>query len=287
MQGKKITIFLMDGETTGRVKCSLGNWTGVAYKIPRLALEECSDITCLKQSGVYILFGGIESDTKPVIYVGQAVERKNGEGLLSRLLEHKRNPDKDYWNEAIVLTTNDNHLGPTEVSYLENRFCNLAKETNRCIVKNGNEPNPGNVTEETKCELEEFMDYAKVIIGTLGKNVFEPLTSDSKPKQKVYYLKRHVKRSNKTVTATLKQTNEGFVVRKDSMIEKKETVGLPASIKALRDTAKISSNGILLEDVLISSPSYAASFVLGGIANGLTEWKTAKGKSMKDIEEGK
>lgn len=35
MRGKSINLFLMDGEPNGRMKCTLANWTGVAYKIPR------------------------------------------------------------------------------------------------------------------------------------------------------------------------------------------------------------------------------------------------------------
>lgn len=32
-RGKSINLFLMDGTATGRVKCTLANWTGVAYKM--------------------------------------------------------------------------------------------------------------------------------------------------------------------------------------------------------------------------------------------------------------
>lgn len=34
MRGKNINLFLMDGEASGRIKCTLANWTGIAYKIP-------------------------------------------------------------------------------------------------------------------------------------------------------------------------------------------------------------------------------------------------------------
>ena len=44
----------MDGEPSGRIKCSLANWTGIAYKIPRTALDKCKDLDILKQSGVYL-----------------------------------------------------------------------------------------------------------------------------------------------------------------------------------------------------------------------------------------
>lgn len=174
-RGKSIQLFLMDGEASGRIKCTLANWTGVAFKIPRTELDKCKDRDDLKQSGVYFLFGTSDETGKGVVYIGQAGARKNGEGILNRLQEHKRNPEKDYWTEAIVFTTSNNSLGATEISYLENRFCNMALAANRYEVRNGNDPTPGNITEEKESEMEEFIDYAKVIMGTLGHKLFEPL----------------------------------------------------------------------------------------------------------------
>ena len=43
-------------------------------------------------------------------------------------------------------------------------------------------------------------------------------------------------------------------------------------------------NGVLQEDVLFFSPSYAAMFVIGKSANGLTIWKDEDGHSLKEIE---
>jgi hypothetical protein len=40
----------MDGEASGRIKCTLANWTGVAYKIPRTALDLCKEHDDLKQA---------------------------------------------------------------------------------------------------------------------------------------------------------------------------------------------------------------------------------------------
>ena len=81
----------------GRTKCTLANWTGIAYKIPRIMLEQCKDRKNLKQSGVYFLFGASEKeDREKAVYVGQAIVRKAGEGLLNRLQEHRRNPKEDY-----------------------------------------------------------------------------------------------------------------------------------------------------------------------------------------------
>ena len=49
--GKNIQLFLMDGDAAGRIKCTLANWTGVAFKIPRTELDKCKDRDDLKQSG--------------------------------------------------------------------------------------------------------------------------------------------------------------------------------------------------------------------------------------------
>ena len=65
-----------------------------------------------------------------------------------RVNEHLK--DEFYFSEAVMFTTSDNSWGPTEISYLENKFTNLAIDTDRYKVRNGNDPNPGNVTEEKR-----------------------------------------------------------------------------------------------------------------------------------------
>jgi len=42
-----------------------------------------------------------------------------------------------------MFSTTHNSFGPTEISYLENRFCNMVLQASRYIAKNGNDPNPG------------------------------------------------------------------------------------------------------------------------------------------------
>ena len=291
-RGKSINLFLMDGTPNGRIKCTLANWTGVAYKIPRTELDKCKGREDLSQSGVYFLFGTSDQTDDNMVYIGQAGVRKNGEGILYRLIEHKRNPDKDYWTEAVVFTTSNNSFGPTEISYLENRFCRLAVEANRYVVKNMNDPAPGNITEEKESELEEFIDYAKIIMGALGHKLFEPLTDKNKAatteesaeEELHLFMKRRSRKSGKVIEASCKRTNEGFVVLQGSHIETIDSESIPSAIKERRRKAKIDENGILQENILFRSPSYAAAFVIGGHVNGLAEWKTTDGVSLKEIE---
>lgn len=65
-RGKNINLFLIDGEASGRIKCTMANWVGIAYKIPRTELERCQERDDLKQSGVYFLFGVSEKTGKDI-----------------------------------------------------------------------------------------------------------------------------------------------------------------------------------------------------------------------------
>lgn len=293
-RGKSINLFLMDGDANGRMKCTLANWTGVAYKIPRTELDKCKERDDLKQSGVYFLFGKTEETGESVVYIGQAGARKNGEGILNRLQEHKRNPEKDYWTEAIVFTTSNNSFGPTEISYLENRFCGLAVQAKRYVVKNGNDPTPGNITEEKESELEEFIDNAKIIMGTLGHKVFIPLvvttpaptatenaaTITDTSDELLYF-------DHSGVKATGKRTSEGFVVLKGSQISAKLTKSCPDPTLRNREkyAAKADDNFMLTEDILFTSPSAAASYIGGASLSGNATWRNAQGITLKNIEE--
>ena len=142
--------------------------------------------------------------------------------------------------------------------------------------------------------MEEFIDYAKIVMGTFGYKIFEPLIEvkknnepssiSSENKELLLHLKRKSRKSGQVIEANCKQTNEGFVVLKGSHIETIDSDSIPPGIKESRQKASIDDNGILQEDVLFRSPSYAAAFVIGGHVNGLTSWETADGKTLKEIE---
>lgn len=296
-RGKNIQLFLIDGDASGRIKCTLANWTGVAYKLSRNDLKKCKDREDLAQSGVYFLFGTSDKTEDNVVYVGQAGIRKNGEGILGRLQEHKKDDRKDYWTEAVVFTTSNNSFGPTEISYLEHRFTSIAQTAKRYTIKNANEPvSGGTPTEEKESELEEFIDHARLIMGVLGHKVFEPYikskcTADddilADNNENLLFLSRTIKKTGITVKATCMRTPEGFVVRKGAKINLDDFDYIPHGAKVRREIAKkdkIDENGILLEDMLFNSATYASCFVIGANSNGQTRWKNAEGKSLREIE---
>ncbi len=69
--GKTIKIFLIDGDPNGRMSCEISNWSGKAYKIPRVKVRDCSDREDLNNTGVYLLFGKDEEEVD-LVYIGEA-----------------------------------------------------------------------------------------------------------------------------------------------------------------------------------------------------------------------
>lgn len=289
-RGKNVNVFLIDGRATGRIKCTLANWTGVAYKIPRTDIERSEDIELLNKSGVYFLFGTDDEDVSPSVYIGQARARKNGKGPLQRLGEHRRDRAKDYWTEAIILTTRDREetLGATELSYLEHTFTVKAKEAGRYTVRNENEPSRGQVTEEKESEMEDFIDYAELLLGILGHDVLTPLTKTSgnhKTEGEPLYITRKITGVGE-VQGRGRQTEEGFVVLKGSVISPitDHTVSNKIGKRREEALAHCDKRGRIDRNYIFPSPSAAAVFVIGKSANGWAEWKNGDKKTLDELE---
>lgn len=288
IEQENVNSFLLDGQPTGVIECSVPFWSGKIFKIPRTKLDDCKDYPELKQSGIYFLLGEDENLGKKVAYVGQARTRQNDEGILNRLREHRADTRKSYWTEALVVTSDNNALGSTEISYLENAFYKLAKEANRYEIKNENLPSKGNMTKQQISSMLKFIEMTKKIIGTIGYKIFIPLVGITTEKNKndseeIFYLRRKCKGSD--VDAMAKQTDEGFVVLKGSRIAEGEAPNIRCrSVHEKRAKAKRDRKGLLAENILFKSPSGGAMFVVANSANGLTEWKNKDGKSIKDLK---
>lgn len=276
--GKTIKIFLIDGDPNGRMSCELSNWTGKAYKIPRIKIKECTDRDDLISTGVYLLFGKDE-EGKDLVYIGEA------ESILKRLTQHLN--QKDFWNETIVFISKDDNLNKAHIKYIENRLHNLALSAKRYKVENSMIPTQSSISESDRAEMEEFIENIKMLVNTLGHKVFDE-KREFKPKQKQETF------SIKAVRGADGQgepSSDGFVVFKGSKAAATIVNSMTPSFITLRQ--KLINEGVLVdkgeyyefsEDSIFSSPSTAAVMVMGRNANGLTEWKQKDGKTLKEFE---
>lgn len=284
--GKSIELFLVNGTADSLITAELSNWNGKAIKIPRIEVPIC-DREDIKQAGVYFLF--CKEDTgKDSVYIGEAENVK--ERLIQHLRDAQSEKEKYYWNTAVIFIGRD--LNKALIRYLENRFVEIARKCNRYEVLTKNTYKNTVLKESQVASMEEFVDNVRVLINTLGYKVLETYTNvtpkeesigDAEKKEDLkLYLERVIKNVGK-VEAQGAITSEGFIVLKGSQISPIDDSTVPESIKEQRHTSNI-VDGVLQEDILFSSPSGAAMFVVGKSDNGLTRWKDVNGRTLKEIE---
>ena len=280
--GKTIKLFLMDTDPNGRIICELSNWTGKAYRIPRGKVKDCADRAELKSTAVYILFGGAESSTtKPKAYIGEA------ENAYSRLVQHIS--EKEFWNEAVVFISKDENLNKAHIKYLESRLFELASAAERYEIQNGNKPTRSSISESDQAEMEEFIEYVRMLVNTLNFKVFEPLVKENtnlEGDSEELYLK-----GARGAAGRGKRVVDGFVVFKGSEAATSTVPSFQKGFNSLRDelieneAIKDHQGKLIFDaDYLFSSPSAAAAVIMGRSANGLLEWKDKSGKTLKEIE---
>jgi hypothetical protein len=163
----------------------------------------------------------------------------------------------------------------------------IAKFANRYKVDNSIIPTQSSISESDKAEMEEFIEYIKLLVNTLGHKVFEE-KREFKPtqKQETFFIK-----AARGADGQGEPTSDGFVVFKGSKAAATIVSSMTKNFINLRD--KLISEGILLDkgdflefndDYIFTSPSTAAVIIMGRNANGLSEWKSKNGKTLKDFE---
>jgi predicted GIY-YIG superfamily endonuclease len=276
--GKTIELFLVNGTADSIVTAELSNWNGKAIKIPRIEVQSCNreDIT---QAGVYFLFCK-EDNGSDSVYIGESENVK--ERLIQHLRDYQTDKEKYYWTTAVIFTGRD--LNKTLIRYLEYRLVEIAKECKRYKILTKNTYANTVIKESERAVMEEFIDDIKVVINTLGYKVIEPLLQKNESGAEdsdLLYL------SSGSAKATGKTTTEGFVVLQGAVINDKIAQSAGSGIINMRekyiDEEKV-KDLITTEDLLFSSSSAAASFILGYSVSGPRKWKDKNGRTLREIE---
>lgn len=286
--GRSIKIFLSDGSPTGLRHIEIANWSGQAIACPRSRFNDLQKWEEAKRPGVYLLFEKHSTDDKNTVYIGES------ENVYNRICNHDKN--KDFWNEVIIFTSKDENLTKSHIKYLESRLTIITKEIDRYNLENSNTPTQSILPRADVAAMEEYIENCKLLLGTLGHKLLEPINSvvsnSDNNIQENTILGRLFYLSVNGITASGKLTDEGFVLLKDSQISKTSTNSIPNNIKLFRERL-ISENilqekqkyFLLIKDIIISSSSFAAAFVVGTSRSGPQSWKDKNGKTMKYIEE--
>ena len=274
MAGKNIRIFLIEGTPNQRLYCELSNWNGRVYRIPRNEIKISEDRRDLLYTSAYVLLGK-NDDGAILAYIGEC------DNARDRLLQHLK--QKDFWNEVIVFIRTDNSLNKAHVKYIEKRLYDIANEMGRCILVNGNQPGGASISESDAAEIDEYIDNARILTNALGIKIFEPVISVTQTPQEKEANSLFLQGA-RGADASGQKTQEGFVVYKDSKVANSCTPTMPEHYKNLRQELLgngVIENNIFTKDFLFASPSAAAAIVMGRSANGLTEWKSEEGETLK------
>ena len=224
-----------------------------------------------------------EDDGSDSVYIGEAENVKDR--LVQHLRDYQSEKEKYYWSTAVVFIGRD--LNKALIRYLENRFVKIARASKRYLVLTKNTYRNTVMKESQIAVMEEFVDNVKVLINALGYKVLEPFAqadpSNDTVDDKLLYI------TSGSVNATGKVTAEGFVVfagatLNEKMSVKSLSVGMQKQRQKLFDSSKV-NNLVTTEDILFSSSSAAADFILGYSVSGPRTWKTKGGRTLKELED--
>ena len=272
MQAVTIKLFLATGRPDGLRTAEISNWSGKAVCAPRTQLAEFLNRSDTTGPGIYFLSGRSPKSDLPALYIGE------GERVGKRV---KQQLKQDFWVGAVCFVSKDDNLTKAHIKYLEGKFIDLARQLSGIELMN---TNPGGATlpEADAAEMEAFLSNVLQLLPNLGIDHFAK-RSDRPRGQRLYC-------RIKGLEATGMRTSRGFIVFKGS-----QTVFKLRPSATYLDTKrqKLVENGIMQEgrdclvftrDYEFSSPSAAASMIRGGASNGLRCWKSAKGKTLKELE---
>jgi hypothetical protein len=292
--GKSIRVYLADSTVTGIRYAELVNWTGQALACPRNRLGELSSWPEAGKPGVYFLFEARLGDSKPLAYIGES------ESVTERLTSHDR--QKEFWNEVVIFTSKDENLTKAHVKFLEFTLLHLAKQSDRYMLENGNTPPQSGLPRADKDAMAEFVENIRMVLGTLGYPILEPLLKSMAPSRGVtapVEESNHKRRTEVELTFKVNNlsaagtvTDEGFVLKKGSQLSRMNTESAAPRVVKIKEQLQVDGKLVaegdhlrLTEDVLVSSSSYAAVMVAGTSRSGPQSWIAADGRSLKAIED--
>jgi hypothetical protein len=288
MNGRSLELYFVDGHPDGMLTAEVFNWTGHALRIPRTRLADGLQRPAARQTGVYILIG--DDPDGALCYIGES------EDMSIRLKQHAR--EKDWWDQAILITTTGDALHKAHVKYLESRLAETALETAASRLENGNAPPKSSLNEAATANMESFLETLHMVLPAIRVDVFrsgrrasekESATQTAQSQDVAFEFK--VDRHNVHAHAVLRGDEmivlKGSKVRSNWIGDRKHNAHYWKIHDTLAATGVIAcenGSGEFTEDYSFSSPSAAAAIASGRSANGRTSWRLKNGDTYAQWE---
>lgn len=298
-----------DGKPDGVVSIEKDGASGHAIAFPQqLCAEVCQDSRhkILQWPCVYVLWTPGAQNQKPLVYIGES------DSFAQRITLHQNK--KEFWTRAVVYSDEKGYLGKTHALQIEGWLVDAAKDAQLCDLQNKQKPHQRAQNEAgAATSMRHFDDLRRFFLPLAGCDFFRPhdkATSAQKQQPATREAKAAPVAVNiadlqrpelrllsrkKGISARGRETDMGFVVYAGSQVAKKESPvlqnsGLRHNIairKEMMEKNLLADDGSvyrLAENYTFTSPSTAASVILGRPSNGRAEWKDAKGRTLGTIQ---
>jgi hypothetical protein len=276
LQGRSLELNFIDGRPDGMLTAQVFNWTGHVLMTPRTQLKQALRRMEANRTGVYLLLG--ERDDKQLAYVGEAEE------IGKRLRDHAAS--KDWWTNAVIVTTAGDSLHKAHVKYLESRLVEIAREIGSVPLENGNTPPRPSLSEAHIANMEVFLDTLLMVLPAIRIDMFLSKkrskrlmpTDEEAMTAPVFELinRKHSMEATAVLIDGEFVVQEGSAARNEwagSTKEKTHYWKLYAELVDQGVLKDAGANRVFTTDYAFSSTSAAGAVVNGRSTRGPTEWK--------------
>lgn len=278
MKSRSIKLYLCHGDPRGirTAQIMMSPIISIAFK--RHQLDEVrKKFPDVNKPGVYILIGSDER--RHQAYVGES------EMVADRMKDHERN--KEFWTDAVVLTSTNENFTKSHVRYAESLLIRESINDLRWDLPNNQKPNvnAGKLPPFDEDPMKEFVEQAKVLLGALGWDLFRD-TPDEKNNTQFLFTK------DSSYDAVMIVDSKGaFYVKQGSKASLEESKGASNAVRRqrkvlLQSGALVRKDNYLVfeSDYKFNSPSAAASVIAGYGQNGKICWKINGQTTFKEWE---
>lgn len=283
--GRSLRLFLVDGSPTGVITAELGGSTVKAVVSSRTSLPHLVAREESRRTGVYLLLGAdAEEPDRPLAYVGEA------DVVSSRLAQHDNDKEKDFFHRVVLIVSKDENLTKAHARYLESRLIGAVDEARRAKLVNGTRPEPCQLPEADRADMERFLQEIHVLLPILGFDILRPAgrrdhavgsspaigTHNASLVEEIFVFRES------GTNAKGREDGDEFIVLAGSVAKKNEVQSCGEGIK--RERLRLMEEGKIIPatdpnfltfkyDVAFNSSSGAASVIYGGNVSGPQYWK--------------
>ena len=284
-RGQTIQIYCPTGEPRGVRIAEITTRIVQAAVVPRSKLGQALPRDEFTGVGVYFLFGETD-DGEPLVYIGEA------DNCASRLKQHHQDPNKDFWNTAVVVGSRTGSLTKAHARLLEFLSIRQASEAGRYELANGNAGSQQPIPEWMQADVMEVFETAGTLLSTLAYPVFEtkaarqPTGSSQKNSENQVF-----RCTDRGIDARAVYTTDGLTVLQGST-GRVDCVPSFSGCSQDQHRHRLIEKGVLrvdngvlqvTQDEAFNSPSAAAAVLMGGTVNGWIAWKDSQGRTLHEV----